>query len=117
MVVIAGLQTRSFQPLGSKVQTVGDRHPAASFRCWLRAGHDHVLASQNQIQIAGAIDFVRAEKLAFVVRRITAETKLVHPLLHLLGLIFGPLEIRRVELNALVTHLSYGSYRSFRIAL
>ncbi len=52
-----------------------------------------------------------------VVCRITAETEIVQELLHLLGLIFGPLEIRRVEFDALVSHLSHGAHRRFRIAL
>ncbi len=72
VVVIADLEASGLELFCSGVQEIGDGGPAIWLGLGIGIGHDDVLASENQVQVAGALDVLRIEIGLFVVRRETA---------------------------------------------
>ena len=48
-------------------------------------------------------------------RRKTPDAEIVQQLSHLLGLTLGPLEIGRIEFDALISHLRDGAHRALGV--
>src|SRR5438309_1000227 len=115
VIVISGFQSGSFQLIGSGIQRIGHRLPAIQAGLRFRRSHDYVFAAQNQVEVARFADFLRTEIRTVVVRREASNTEIVQKLPHLIGLRFRPLEIGRIEFNALVSHFRDGANRALGV--
>src|SRR5258708_630752 len=80
-------------------------------------GHHHVLATKNQVHVAGTIDLRRTEIIFVIMSGIAADAEVIHQFAHLFRLALTPLEIRSIELDALVSELSDRAHGALRILL
>src|ERR1039458_4314906 len=81
------------------------------------AGQHNVTAAKNLVQFDGVGQVLaRSERLETVVRRITAQAKIVHLRADVFGVSRRPLEVRRVELNHFVTELGNCLERDRQVA-
>src|SRR2546427_684027 len=97
MIVIARFESGWFQLLSNGVQFIGEGLPAIGARFRVCAGHNHVLAAQDQVPIAGTMNVLQAEVWLIIVGGETMDAQVIKKLAHLFGLTFAPLEIRSVE--------------------
>src|SRR6266850_967564 len=115
VIVIAGFQSGGFQLIGGEIQRIRHGFPAVQARFRVRRGHHHIFAAENQVHVAGPADVFLIQIRTVIVRRETTDAQIVQQLPHLFGLIFGPFEIRRIKLDALIAHLSDGSNGGLRV--
>ena len=116
MIVIARFQSRSFELLRCGVQSVRDGFPRIGRRAFVRTRHHDIFAAKNFVHFDCVANFVGAEIAAIVVRRIAADAEVVEKLAHFFGLFHGPLVVRAVKFEALVTglgHFADGAHRVF----
>ena len=75
------------------------------------AGHDNVLAAENEIQVTRTVEVLRTEVLFVIMGGEAVDAEIIEELAHLLRLGFAPLEIGSVKLDALVAHLGDSAHR------
>src|SRR6266700_877088 len=109
MIVVSRLEAGGLQRVGGGIQRVRNCFPAIDPCLGVGPRQNNILAAQNQIQVAHAIDILRQEVVGVVVGGVTADAQVVQQFAGLLGLSLGPFEIGGVELNGLISHLSDGT--------
>ena len=105
VIVIPRPKTCWFHLLGRGVQRLGDALPPVQVLHSSGACEHDVAASQDVVQLDRVLDAIGAERLGTVVRRIAGNSQIVQQLAHVLRLRGGPVVIRRVEFDVLVSHL------------
>lgn len=83
----------------------------------MRGGDDDVLAAEDMIAIARLGDVVLAQIVGVVVRGVATYAEVIEEFSHVPGLGLGPVEVGRVEFDALVAHLRDRAHGALEILL
>src|SRR5215467_13433327 len=115
MIVVADTEALGRKLVGSGVQRVCDLLPGVCGGSFVRAGHDHVLATEDEVEFAGVADLLRRKETAVIVGREAADAEIVEKLAHVLGLCGSPVVVGGVELQALVAGRGHGAHRTLQV--